>query len=166
MTQCAECTQPISSKAVMCPHCGAPPEVALAKRIQKGNEPLPEVLDEAIRAASMWPEGDLTDHQLSNIEQIKLDDRKVEDWPAMVAGFRQLPKLKMLGLSRTGLTDVGLLGEFSQLRYLYLEKNGITHLSGICGLKNLKQIWLYGNSIHHEQLIKLEQALPKCEIFI
>ena len=75
----------------MCPHCGAPPEVALAKRIQKGNEPLPEVLDEAIRAASMWPEGDLTDHQLSNIEQIKLDDRKVEDWPAMVAGFRRLP---------------------------------------------------------------------------
>ena len=166
MTQCAECTQPISSKAVMCPHCGAPPEVALAKRMQKGNEPLPEVLDEAIRAASMWPEGDLTDHQLSNIEQVKLDDREVEDWPAMVAGFRRLPKLKMLGLSGTGLTDVGLLSEFLQLRYLYLEKNGITQVSALHGLKNLKQVWLYGNSIPREELINLEQALPNCEIFI
>ena len=166
ITQCAECSQPVSSKAVMCPHCGAPPEVALAKTTQTGNEILPEVLDEAIRAASMWPEGDLTDQQLSNIEQVKLDDTEVEDWPAMVAGFRRLPKLKMLGLSGTGLTDVGLLSEFLQLRYLYLEKNGITQVNALCELKNLKQVWLYGNSIHREELINLEQALPKCEIFI
>ena len=30
LTQCAECGERISDTAVMCPHCGAPPEVALA----------------------------------------------------------------------------------------------------------------------------------------
>jgi Leucine-rich repeat (LRR) protein len=72
----------------------------------------------------------------------------------------------MLGLSRTGLSDVALLREFSQLRYLYLEKNGITRVNALCELKNLKQLWLYGNSVPREELIQVEQALPKCEIFI
>ena len=166
MTQCAECSQPVSSTAVMCPHCGAPPEVALAKTARVSAEALPEVLDGAIRAASMWPEGELTKEQLEAVEQVKLDGQEIEDWPAMVAGLRQLPKLKMLGLSRTGLTDVAQLREFSQLRYLYLEKNGITQVSALCELKNLKQLWLYGNSVSREELIQVEQALPKCEIFI
>ena len=166
MTQCAECSQPVSSTALMCPHCGAPPEVALAKPMQTSNEALPEVLDEAIRAASMWPEGDLTKEKLEAVEQVKLDDQEIEDWSAMVAGLGQLPKLKMLGLSRTGLTDVALLSEFSQLRYLYLEKNGITRVNPLCELKNLKQLWLYGNSVSREELMQVEQALPKCEIFI
>ena len=166
MTRCAECTQPISTTAPTCPHCGAPAEIALAKPTRGSTEALPEVLDGAIRAASMWPEGELTKEQLEAVEQVKLDDQEIEDWSAMVVGLRQLPKLKMLGLSKTGLTDVGLLREFPQLRYLYLEKNGITQVSALCELKNLKQVWLYGNSVPREELIQLEQALPKCEIFI
>ncbi len=67
MTQCAECSQPVSSTAVMCPHCGAPPEVALAKTARASAEALPEVLDGAIRAASMWPEGELTKEQLEAV---------------------------------------------------------------------------------------------------
>lgn len=166
MTQCAECEQPISSTAVMCPHCGAPPEVALVMSAQASKETLPDLLEEAIRAASMRPEGDLSEDQLREVEQVKLDNKEIEDWPVMVAGLRRLPKLKMLGLSRTGLKDVRILAEFKQIRYLYLEKNGITQVSALCALKNLKQVWLYGNSVPREELIQLEQAVPRCEIFI
>ena len=114
----------------------------------------------------MWPEGELSKEQLAGVEQVKLDDQEIEDWPAMMAGLKQLRKLKMLGLSRTGLTDVGLLVELKGLRYLYLEKNGIKQVGGLCELKNLKQVWLYGNSVSQEELLLVEQALPKCEIFI
>ena len=114
----------------------------------------------------MWPEGELSKEQLAGVEQVKLDDQEIEDWPAMVTGLKQLRKLKMLGLSRTGLTDVGLLTELKGLRYLYLEKNGIKQVGALCELKNLKQVWLYGNSVPQEELVLLEQALPKCEIFI
>lgn len=166
MTRCAECTQPISTTAATCPHCGAPAEIALAKAESVPPKALPELLDEAVRAASMWPEGELSKEQLAGVEQVKLDDNEIEDWPAMVAGLKQLPGLKMLGLSRTGLTDVHLLAELKGLRYLYLEKNEIKQVSGLCGLKNLKQVWLYGNSVSQEELLLVEQALPKCEIFI
>ena len=166
MTRCAECTQPISTTAATCPHCGAPEEIALAKAKPVGTEVLPELLNEAVRAASMWPEGELSQEQLAGVEQVKLDDQEIEDWPAMVKGLKQLRKLKMLGLSRTGLTDVGLLTELKGLRYLYLEKNGIKQVRGLCELKNLKQVWLYGNSVPQEEMLFLEQSLPKCEIFI
>ena len=33
-------------------------------------------------------------------------------------------------------------------------------------LKQLKQLWLYGNPMPREELILIEQALPKCEVFI
>ena len=146
MIRCAECTQPISTTAATCPHCGAPAEIALAKAEPVDTEVLPELLDEAVRAASMWPEGELSKEHLAGVEQLR--------------------RLKMLGLSRTGLTDVHLLVELKGLRYLYLEKNGLKQVRALCELKNLKQVWLYGNSVPQEELLLVEQALPKCEIFI
>jgi hypothetical protein len=52
------------------------------------------------------------------------------------------------------------------LRYLYLEKNKLSSVSPLCELKQLKQLWLYGNPVPREELILIEQALPKCEVFI
>ena len=166
MTRCAECTQPISTTAATCPYCGAPAEIALTKAEQVDTAVLPKLLDEAVRAASMWPEGELSQEQLAGVEQVKLDDNEIEDWPAMATGLKLLPGLKMLGLSKTGLTDVHLLVELKGLRYLYLEKNGIKQVGALCELKNLKQVWLYGNSVPQEEMLLLEQALPKCEFFI
>ncbi|SVD13673.1 uncharacterized protein METZ01_LOCUS366527, partial [marine metagenome] len=48
----------------------------------------------------------------------------------------------------------------------YLEKNHITDPAPLCELKALKQLWLYGNPLEPEAVAALEEALPKCEVFI
>ena len=165
MTECAECGKAISTSAVMCPHCGAPPAVALAIASQD-ELVIPSVLQEAIRLALQMPEGELTPELLAKVDSVKLDEAEIDSLPELVAGLRALPNLKMLGLKRTGLTDVEPLMALCNLRYLYLEKNKLSSVSPLCELKQLKQLWLYGNPVPREELILIEQALPKCEVFI
>jgi uncharacterized Zn finger protein (UPF0148 family) len=165
MTECAECGKAISTSAVMCPHCGAPPAVALAVASQE-SEAIQATLDEAIRASLQWPEGDLTPEQLAKVESVKLDESEINSLVELVAGLRALPNLKMLGLKRTGLTDAEPLKALANLRYLYLEKNKLSSAAPLCELKQLKQLWLYGNPMPREEVILIEQALPKCEVFI
>ena len=165
MTECAECGKAISTSAVMCPHCGAPPAVALAV-VSRDSAAIPATLDEAIRAALQMPEGELTPELLAKVESVKLDEAEIDSLPELVAGLRALPNLKMLGLKRTGLTDVEPLMVLCNLRYLYLEKNKLSSVAPLCELKQLKQLWLYGNPVPREEVILIEQALPKCEVFI
>ena len=165
MTECAECGGGISTSVVMCPHCGAPPAVALAVASQEGVA-IPATLDEAIRASLQMPEGELTPELLAKVDSVKLDEAKIDSLSELVAGLRALPNLKMLGLKRTGSTDVGPLIVLGTLRYLYLEKNKLSSAAPLCELKQLKQLWLYGNPMPREELILIEQALPKCEVFI
>ena len=168
LVQCAECGKEISTTAVMCPHCGAPPAVALAGAAKDAVEPaeISEVLDAAIRAALRLPEGDLTPERLAKVESLKLDEADIGDLAELVAELKNLPNLKMLGLKRTGVTDTTPLMALGGLRYLYLEKNQITAAAPLCELKQLKQLWLYGNPLPREEVILIEQALPKCEVFI
>ena len=165
MSECAECGGGISTSAIMCPHCGAPPVVALAVASQE-SEAIQATLDEAIRASLQWPEGDLTPEQLAKVESVKLDESEINSLVELVAGLRALPNLKMLGLKRTGLTDAEPLKALANLRYLYLEKNKLSSAAPLCELKQLKQLWLYGNPMPREEVILIEQALPKCEVFI
>ena len=165
MTECAECGGGISTSVVMCPHCGAPPAVALAVASQEGVA-IPATLDEAIRASLQMPEGELTPELFAKVESVKLDEAEIDSLPELVAGLRALPNLKMLGLKCTGLTDAEPLMALCNLRYLYLEKNKLSSVSPLCELKQLKQLWLYGNPMPREELILIEQALPKCEVFI
>ena len=165
MTECAECGEAISTSAMMCPHCGAPPAVALAVVLQKDAGILP-VLDEAIRASLQWPEGELTPEQLAKVESVRLDEAEIDRLAELVTGLKALPNLKMLGLKRTGLTDAEPLKELGNLRYLYLEKNKLSIAAPLCELKQLKQLWLYGNPMPREEVILIEQSLPKCEVFI
>ena len=165
MTECAECGKAISTSAVMCPHCGAPPAVALAIASQD-ELVIPSVLQEAIRLALQMSGGELTPELLAKVDSVKLDEAEIDSLPELVAGLRALPNLKMLGLKRTGLTDVEPLMALCNLRYLYLEKNKLSSVSPLCELKQLKQLWLYGNPVPREELILIEQALPKCEVFI
>ena len=165
MTECAECGKAISTSAVMCPHCGAPPAVALAVASQD-ELVIPSVLQEAIRLALKMPEGELTPELLAKVDSVKLDEAEIDSLPELVAGLRALPNLKMLGLKRAGLTDAEPLIVLGNLRYLYLEKNKLSSVAPLCELKQLKQLWLYGNPVPREELILIEQALPKCEVFI
>jgi Leucine-rich repeat (LRR) protein len=165
LVQCAECGKEISTKAEMCPHCGAPPAVALAG-VSGEDTDVPAVLEQAIRAALRMPEGDLTPEQLAKVESLKLDEAEIGDLAGLVAELKTLPNLKMLGLKRTGVTDATPLMALGKLRYLYLEKNQITAAAPLCELKQLKQLWLYGNPLPREEVILIEQALPKCEVFI
>ncbi len=165
MTECAECGKTISTSAVMCPHCGAPPAVALAVASQD-ELVIPSVLQEAIRLALQMPEGELTPELLAKVDSVKLDEAEIDSLPELVAGLQTLPNLKMLGLKRAGLTDAEPLMVLANLRYLYLEKNKLSRVAPLCELKQLKQLWLYGNPVPREELILIEQALPKCEVFI
>ena len=164
LANCAECGKEISTHAAMCPHCGAPPAVALAGT--GGETDVPAVLEQAIREALRLPEGDLTPEQLVKVESLKLDEADIGDLGALVAELKNLPNLKMLGLKRTGVIDATPLMALGKLRYLYLEKNHITAAAPLCELKQLKQLWLYGNPLPREEVILIEQALPKCEVFI
>ena len=165
MTECAECSGKISTTAETCPHCGAPAAVALAIA-SLGNICVPTILQEAIYASLQWPEGELTSEHLAKVESVKLDEAEIERLPELVVGLQFLPNLKMLGLSRTGLTDAEPLKALSNLRYLYLEKNKLSKAAPLCELKQLKQLWLYGNPMPRAEVILIEQALPKCEVFI
>ena len=139
--------------------------MALAVASQE-SEAIQATLDEAIRASLQWPEGDLTPEQLAKVESVKLDESEINSLVELVAGLRALPNLKMLGLKRTGLTDAEPLIVLGNLRYLYLEKNKLSRVAPLCELKQLKQLWLYGNPVPREEVILIEQALPKCEVFI
>ena len=160
MTECAECGKPISTSAVMCPHCGAPPEVALMAKMAEG-APV-DWVDRAVREALRQPEGDL---DFSRVEMLKHEAAGVKDLQPVVMELKKFPGLKMLSLSRKEITDVAPLAELAGLRYLFLEKNRIHDPAPLCDLKALKQLWLYGNPLHREEIIMLEQALPKCEVF-
>ena len=164
MTLCAECAKPISTTAMMCPHCGAPAEIAL-ERTQK-DEPMPKLLESAVRTTSMWPEGEVRAEQWAAVEQVKLDEVEVLDWDELFRGLERLPRLKMLGLSQTGFNTLNRLQGLTTLRYLYLEKNGITDLMPLVALPELKQVWLYGNPIVPEEVTRLEAAMPLCSVFV
>jgi len=84
----------------------------------------------------------------------------------VVVELKRLPQLKELSLARNELTDVAPLAGLPGLRYLHLEKNRISQLGPLCELKVLKQLWLYGNPLGREEIIMLEQALPRCEVFV
>ena len=166
MATCTECSQPLSTTAAACPHCGAPAAVALRMPAAAVPADWPVALEAAVRAALQWPEGELAAVQLAQVESVKLDEADAADLTKLVAGLRGLPALKMLGLSRAGIADAGPLRELTGLRYLYLEKNHITDSAPLCELKQLKQLWLYGNPLEPAAVAALEKALPKCEVFI
>ena len=121
MATCTECSQPLSTTAVVCPHCGAPAAVALRPPTAEPAD-WPDSLEAAVRAALQWPEGELAAEQLAQVESVKLDEADAADLTKLVAGLRSLPALKMLGLARAGIADAGPLRELAGLRYLFLEK--------------------------------------------
>ena len=127
---------------------------------------MPELLESAVRATSMWPAGEVTAEQWAAVEQVKLDEVEILDWDELFRGLARLPRLKMLGLSQTGFNTLDSLQGLQGLRYLYLEKNGITELMPLAVLPELKQVWLYGNPIALEEVTRLEAALPQCSVFV
>ena len=161
MTECAECGKSISTSAVMCPHCGAPPEVALIDKVEESGE-LMDWVEDVVREALHQPEGDL---DYAKVEALKREDAGVVDLAPVVMELKRFPKLKMLSLSHNKISDVGPLSELSGLRYLFLEKNSISDPRPLCAIKSLKQLWLYGNPLHSEDIVMIEQAVPKCEVF-
>ena len=127
---------------------------------------MPELLESAVRATSMWPEGEVTAEQWAAVEQVKLDEVEILDWDELFRGLARLPRLKMLGLSQTGFNTLNSLQGLQGLRYLYLEKNGITDLMPLTALPDLKQVWLYCNPVAAEEVARLEAALPRCTVFV
>lgn len=100
--------------------------------------------------------------------------------------LNDLPKLKVLIVADNDLTDISPLANQTELQYLELINNDITDLSplanctelidlhiGKCnvsditpllGLTKLERLWLGGNPISDEDLVRLQEALPNCQI--
>lgn len=97
-----------------------------------------------------------------------------------------LPKLKVLIVADNDITDITPIGYQNELQYLELINNEITDLSplvnctelidlhiGKCNvsditpllsLTKLERLWLGGNPISEEDLARLQEALPNCQI--
>jgi len=100
--------------------------------------------------------------------------------------LNDLPKLKVLIVADNDLTDISPLANQTDLQYLELINNEITDLSplanctelidlhiGKCnvsditpllGLTKLERLWLGGNPISEEDIARLQEALPNCQI--
>ena len=77
----------------------------------------------------------------------------------------KLKNLKWLYLINTQVSDLSPLAELKNLKVLHLINNTqVSDLSSLAELKNLLQLDLRNTLVSDEQLQRLQQALPNCDI--
>lgn len=108
--------------------------------------------------------GKLTDitpiENLVNLETLSISDCQVED----IKALRKLSKLKMLWIYKTPVKDISPLEGLVMLEDLRLHSNNISNISVLENLKRLEYLTLTGNPIVDEQLVRLKECLPNCDI--
>ena len=114
---------------------------------------------------------------------LTLPQRKLED----ISPLSELSSLETLNLSGNEIRDISALEGLSQLSYLRLDGNDIANLTPLRSLKKLRTLYLDGNPIEdltpllklsglrtlslrnvpltQNQLTKLREALPECQLF-
>ncbi len=103
---------------------------------------------------------------LPELQDLGLDGTQVTDaaLPQLVA----FPQLQDLGLSGTKVTDVGLqhLRGLTKLKIVCLNNTRVTDagLRHFEGALQLEELQLHGAKVTAEGVVKLQQALPKCQI--
>ena len=77
----------------------------------------------------------------------------------------ELKNLTSLSLENTQVSDLSPLAELKNLKVLWLKHTQVSDLTPLAELKNLEWLNLRSTQVSGEQLQKLQQALPNCEIF-
>ena len=138
----------------------------------KPNLPSPEAVPEklitdpnvekAIREKLEKPEGELTEADYEQLEELSLFNNKLTEVPK---GLENLTQLKWLHLYSNQLTDVKGLEKFTKLKSLHLQDNQLTSVKGLEKLTQLTYLNLEHNpDLTKAQIDELQKALPKCKI--
>jgi hypothetical protein len=97
--------------------------------------------------------------------------RSLEELPAAVKAritdvepLATLTTLRSLSLGNTSVTDLRPLKALSNLQYLSLWGTEVTDLRPLEGLTNLERLDLRGTEVAHEQVARLQKALPNLDI--
>ena len=97
---------------------------------------------------------------LINLESLTICDCLVED----IKPLQQLNKLTLLWVFKTQVKDITPLKDLILLKDLRIHNNRISDLSALENLEQLEYLTLTGNPIVEEQLARLQNCLPNCDI--
>jgi hypothetical protein len=79
--------------------------------------------------------------------------------------FAETTALRGLYLGGTRVSDLSPLAGLTSLEYLDISQTQVTDLSPLMNLPNLKEVGVNGTPVSDENVAKLRQALPNCNIY-
>lgn len=100
---------------------------------------------------------------LVNLQQLNLMGNSISDLTPLAS----LENLQELYLTGNSISDITPLASLTNLTYLSIMDNDITDITPLLSLKNLKTLKLKGfddDNISDEDIERLREALPDCEI--
>lgn len=98
--------------------------------------------------------------EFKNIWDLRLNNNLIED----ITPLTNLKNLAFLLLGNNKIKDILPIKDIPNLNYIALENNKITNIDALYNLHNIQGINLYGNPISEDDIQKLRNSLPKCEI--
>lgn len=85
-------------------------------------------------------------------------------WFRKLVGLDFFASVIIADLSDTSATDLSRMADLPDLQVLYLRKTGITNLSPISKLTHLQMMDLRNTCVDDEEVARLQEALPNCEV--
>lgn len=99
-------------------------------------------------------------YDLPNLRVLILADNQVTDLTPVAS----LKNLEYLEVFINPLTDISPLAECENLIDLHIGECNISDFSPLYGLKKLNRLWMSANPFTEEDVQKLQEALPNCQI--
>jgi hypothetical protein len=98
--------------------------------------------------------------ELTALEYLYLDGTQVTD----VEPLQGLIALRNLDLQGTSIRNIEPLRGLSALEYLHLNRTQVTNIEPLRELSALKSLYLNGTQVTNENIERLQEALPNCQI--
>lgn len=86
------------------------------------------------------------------------------DWLCELVGVDYFSTVTFVGLHYTQVSDLSPLANLSDLETLSLIHTPVTDVSPLLTLTNLRLLWLDETAVTEEDIAKLKETLPNCEI--
>jgi Leucine-rich repeat (LRR) protein len=98
--------------------------------------------------------------EFDSLKTLTLDDTPVTD----ISPVADLANLESIALRRTAITDLTPLARLPKLRVLFISDTRVLDVSPIAKASKLKSLFLSQTQTPAQEIAKLGNALPKCEI--